>query len=373
MDFSRPSCSPWRRLTLLASLLTCGICQASGQIFISPDSLMGVENFRTILTLENVPEDVLEYSWYRGTDNSTGNMIFSYKPPNTRHPGPLYSGRENVTRTGSLVVKMSALNDTGNYTVQVDTSNGTQTATGWLEIIKLRDDPGISVNVSANASMLVEGMDSVVANCLTNSSNIKWYVNFVPTSGSNRMTISPDGKTLVIHGVSRYDHSLQCAIEDVPEILQRSDMISLTVAYGPDYVSLLTEPYAFNGVLRAVIGSYVQLECTGYSRPVVQYHWIHNDSLLSISENLTLPSLSWEQMGSYRCIVENLETQLAFYRDVTIQPPLSRPLPTVKRELYIPGYLVIILIILATTGGAYMCRVLVYALQLSCSRRRNLS
>lgn len=96
---------------------------------------MGVENFRTILTLENVPEDVLEYSWYRGTDNSTGNMIFSYKPPNTRHPGPLYSGRENVTRTGSLVVKMSALNDTGNYTVQVDTSNGTQTATGWLEII----------------------------------------------------------------------------------------------------------------------------------------------------------------------------------------------------------------------------------------------
>lgn len=97
--------------------------------------------------------------------------------------------------------------------------------------LELRDDPGISVNVSANASMLVEGMDSVVANCLTNSSNIKWYVNFVPTSGSNRMTISPDGKTLVIHGVSRYDHSLQCAIEDVPEILQRSDMISLTVAF----------------------------------------------------------------------------------------------------------------------------------------------
>lgn len=96
--------------------------------------------------------------------------------------------------------------------------------------LELRDDPGISTNVSANASALVEGMDSVVANCLTNSSNIKWYVNFVPTSGSNRMTISPDGKTLVIHGVSRYDHSLQCAIEDVPEILQRSDMISLTVA-----------------------------------------------------------------------------------------------------------------------------------------------
>lgn len=333
-----------------------------------------MEDFRTILTLENVPEDVLEYSWYRGMDNSTDNMIFSYKPPNTRQPGPLYSGRENVTRTGSLVVRMSMLNDTGNYTVQVDTSNGTQIATGWLEIIKLRDDPGISTNVSANASALVEGMDSVVANCLTNSSNIKWYVNFVTTSGSDRVTISPDGKTLVIHGVSRYDHSLQCAIEDVPGLLQRSDMISLTVAYGPDYVSLWTQPYAFNGVLRAVTGSSVQLECTGFSSPVAKYHWIHNGSLLSISEkNLTLPSLSWEQMGSYRCVVENLETQLTFYRDVTIQPPLPGLLPTVKTELYIPGYLVIILIILASMGGAYICRVLVYALKLSCSKRRNSS
>lgn len=68
-------------------------------------------------------------------DNSTENMIFSYKPPNTRHPGPLYTGRENVTRAGSLVIRRSALNDTGYYTVVVDTGNGTQRATGWLEIL----------------------------------------------------------------------------------------------------------------------------------------------------------------------------------------------------------------------------------------------
>lgn len=103
-----------------------------------------MEKHRTILTLENVPEDVLEYSWYRGTDNSTGNMIFSYKPPNTRHPGPLFSGRENVTRAGSLVFKMSAVNDTGNYTVEVDASNGTQRATGWLEILSELAWPPIS-------------------------------------------------------------------------------------------------------------------------------------------------------------------------------------------------------------------------------------
>jgi CD209 antigen len=96
----------------------------------------------------------------------------------------------------------------------------------FLLHLELRSNPGISANTSA----LVEGMDSVVAKCLTNSSNISWYVNFVPTSGSNRMTISPDGKTLIIHRVSRYDHTLQCAIEDVPEILQKSELIQLTVA-----------------------------------------------------------------------------------------------------------------------------------------------
>lgn len=93
-------------------------------------------------------------------------------------------------------------------------------------------------------------------------------------------------------------------------------------ADGPDYVSLWTQPKVFNGVLTAVTGSTVQLECTCFSKPEPKYHWIHNGSLLSVSEeNMTLPSLSWEQMGSYRCIVENPETQLAFYREVTIQPP----------------------------------------------------
>ncbi|KAL1764802.1 carcinoembryonic antigen-related cell adhesion molecule 18 [Sigmodon hispidus] len=371
MTVFRPIYIPWRWLILTACLLTCGICQASGQIFISPDSLTGLEKYRTILTLENVPEDVLQYSWYRGMDNSTGNMIFSYVLPNTRHPGPLFTGRENVTCAGSLVIRRSALNDTGYYTVEVDAGNGTQRASGWLEILKLRNNPNISANASANASVLVEGMDSVVAKCLTNSSNIKWFVNSVPTSGNNRMTISEGGKTLVIHRVSRYDHSLQCAIEDFQNMLQRSEEIRLSVAYGPDYVSLWTQPDVFNGVLTAVTGSSVQLKCTCYAKPEPKYHWIHNGSLLSVSEkNMTLPNLSWEQMGSYRCIVENMETQLAFYREVTIQPPRPPP-PAIHREFYISGSLVIFLIILTSLGSAYVCGILVYTLIIFCSIRRN--
>lgn len=62
-------------------------------------------------------------------------MIVSYKPPsNAWQAGPMFSGRENVTTEGRLRIQNSMLNDTGNYTVRVDVSNGTHRATSWLEI-----------------------------------------------------------------------------------------------------------------------------------------------------------------------------------------------------------------------------------------------
>lgn len=116
-----------------ASLLSCGIFQTSGQVSIVP--FIGLEGYRSFLDLENIPEDAQEYSWHRGVHDSEGSMIVSYKPPsNAWQAGPMFSGRENVTTEGRLSVKNSMLNDTGNYTVRVDVSNGTHRATSWLEI-----------------------------------------------------------------------------------------------------------------------------------------------------------------------------------------------------------------------------------------------
>lgn len=116
-----------------ASLLACGICQASGQISII--SSPWIEGFEALLELQNVPEGVQEYSWHRGANDSADSMIVSYQPPSHAwQPGPMYSSRENVTVKGHLVIKDSLLNDTGSYTVRVDLGNETQTATGWLEI-----------------------------------------------------------------------------------------------------------------------------------------------------------------------------------------------------------------------------------------------
>ncbi|KAM9757231.1 cell adhesion molecule CEACAM18-like isoform 1-T1 [Dama dama] len=318
MDLSRPRCRLWRELVLVASLLACMIRQASSQIYITPDSLIGVERYSSSLAIENVPEDVQEYSWHRGANDTEENLIISYNTTShSRRDGPMYSGRESVSIRGTLRIRRSQLNDTGNYTVRVDTINDTQRATGWLEILEL-EIPQISVNTTS----VVDGEDAVAATCYTSDSHVQWYVNYVPVSGNYRMTISPDNKTLVIRMFGRFDSPLQCGIEILPELIQKSDLIYVTVAYGPYSLLLSSSPTDFNGILSAEIGSQVEMECISYSRPESKYRWIHNGSLLSFSEkNITLPSLTWDQMGRYRCIAENSATQVTLYEEVHVQAP----------------------------------------------------
>ncbi|XP_054567124.1 carcinoembryonic antigen-related cell adhesion molecule 18 [Eptesicus fuscus] len=318
MHLSGPSRSPWRELVLVASLLACGICQASGQISII--SSPTIEGFEAWLELQNVPEGVQEYSWHRGTNDSADSMIVSYRPPSRAwQPGPMHSSRKNVTEKGHLVIKDSLLNDTGSYTVRVDLGNETQRATGWLEVHEWENDPGIS----ANTTSVVEYGDPVAAFChtnVTNATRIQWYVNYVEVSSNERVTISPDRKTLILRQPSRFDFSIGCSLTNVLGIPQRSYIV-LKVAYGPDSVLLKTKPSKFNSILPAEVGSAVQLDCTSSSSPRPTYRWIHNGSFLSSEASLSFPSLTWEQMGMYRCIVENPVVQLRFYRDIRIQRP----------------------------------------------------
>lgn len=91
---------------------------------------------------------------------------------------------------------------------------------------ELGSNPGILVNTS----YMVEYMHSVAAFCHINATNIEWYVNTLSVTSNDQMTISPDGKMLVIHRVGRSDRVLQCAIKHIFGLLQRGEQISLTVA-----------------------------------------------------------------------------------------------------------------------------------------------
>nr|KAF6406370.1 CEA cell adhesion molecule 18 [Molossus molossus] len=357
MPRPRPRRSPWRELALVASLLACGICQASAQISII--SFVNIEGFSSSLHLQNVPEGIQEYIWHRGANDSAENMIVSYKPPSSSwRSGPMFSGRENVTKKGNLEIKDSMLNDTGYYTVRVDLSNGSQRATGWLEIQELESDPVIS----ANTSFLAENLDPLTAFCHTNATNatIEWFVNSARVFSNERMTISPDGKTLVIHQLSRYDFLLQCAIESVIGIPQKSELLFLTVNYGPDNMMVRTMPEKSGNVLSAEIGSQVQMNCSSTSSPRSKYRWVHKGSILSSEASISLPSLAREQMGKYRCIVENPVTQLLLYQDIWIRKPWKAPV--ISTGFFLSGPVVVVFIVMTVLGGVYLCGVLIYLL-----------
>lgn len=358
MHLSRPRLGRWSELALVASLLACGICQASGQISIVP--FTGLEGFESYLVLKHVPEGAQEYSWYRGAHDNEESKIVSYKPPsNSWQPGPMSSSRENVTKTGDLEIKESMLSDAGNYTVRVTLSSGTQKATSWLAIQEWVGKP----NISANATSVAENLDPVVAFChtnVTNTTRIQWYLNALKVSSNDQVTISPDRKALIIHQLSRYDFTIQCSIDNVFEIPEKSDIIFLTVAYGPDRVMLNSTPSTLGGVLSTEVGSRVQMQCSSTSRPLSTYRWTHNGSFLSSEASVLLPRLTWEQMGRYRCFVENSVTQLTLYRDIRIQRPWQ--MPVIRTGFYLSGPLVVFFIVMTVLGSVYLCGILIYIL-----------
>ena len=134
-----------------------------------------------------------------------------------------------------------------------------------------------------------ENMDSVAAVCHTSATNVKWYVSYTQVSSYDHMTVSPDSKTLIIQRVSSYNSPLQCGIEILPQIIERSEVIFPTLTYGPSSVLIRSKPHNFNGILPAEMGSQVEMECISYSRPEFKYQWIHNGFLLNFSEK-KLPS-----------------------------------------------------------------------------------
>lgn len=144
-------------------------------------------------------------------------------------------------------------------------------------------------------------MDSVAAVCHTSATNVKWYVSYTQVSSYDHMTVSPDNKTLIIQRISSCNSPLQCGIEILPQIIERSEVIFPTLTYGPSSVLIRSKRRNFNGILPAEMGSQVEMECISYFRPEFKYQWIHFHCgfkyqwihfLLNFSEK-KLPSWIW--------------------------------------------------------------------------------
>lgn len=364
MDLSRTRHSPWKGLFLVAGLVACGLCPASAQIYIEPDFLKWFVGEESYLFLLNIPENVTDFSWYRGEHPSEDTRIISYQPPsNTWAPGPQFNSRVNVTTDGSLYFSQAEKNDTGNYTVRVATEHENQTTMALFQVGERLDNPVISVNTTS----VVEYLDPVLFTCHTNATRVLWTIYFQEVSSNNQMTLSPDNKTLTLHWVIRYNNLVQCQIVNFKDETQRSESITLSVSYGPYQVRLESSPQNVFDTISAELGSKVEISCTSFDcQPSPKYRWTHNGAPLNYSGyNITLWSLSREQLGRYRCIMENPSTQLRLYQEVIVERPwFTYQIPS---DFHLALDSVIVLSFFIVLGVISLIGILIYTVGHNCS------
>ncbi|EDL23082.1 pregnancy-specific glycoprotein 23 [Mus musculus] len=114
---------PWQRVLFTASLLTCWLLSTTASVTIqSPQHVVEGENI--LLQVDNLPENLLAFAWYRGLTNWRLTIAVYLLDYSTSMTGPEHSDREILYSNGSLWIQNVTQEDTGYYTLQTISNHG---------------------------------------------------------------------------------------------------------------------------------------------------------------------------------------------------------------------------------------------------------
>lgn len=122
--------SPPPSLLLQGTLLTSCTCSVFSELPFSAQLNTLTEGASVHLPVPRSLEGILTTSWFRGYDAQPAAMIFS--PEGL--PGPAHTGREILGTQGSLVLRNVTAQDSGSYTVVLETSRGRRSATKQIHV-----------------------------------------------------------------------------------------------------------------------------------------------------------------------------------------------------------------------------------------------
>nr|XP_012301991.1 immunoglobulin superfamily member 23 isoform X3 [Aotus nancymaae] len=130
LDVSSGHTPAWRKLLLTGILLTSCTCSAFSELPFSTQLNTWTEGASAHLPVPGSLDGILTTSWFRGHDAQPAAMIFS--PEGL--PGPAHTGREMLRTQGSLVIRNVTAQDSGSYTVVLETSRGRRSATEQIHV-----------------------------------------------------------------------------------------------------------------------------------------------------------------------------------------------------------------------------------------------
>ncbi|XP_077313378.1 cell adhesion molecule CEACAM1-like [Lithobates pipiens] len=246
------------------------------------------------LSVPGITGRIRYFIWFKGLNTSNNDhIIFTYIPDDKSplSPGPLYNIRMTPLLNGSLQISNLNRMDEGNYTVKLQADNQSDTRV-HLNIYDMVGKPNIT-----SSTLFPKENDTVTLNCTsTNAERIVW--SRFPYGA----TLSSDNRTLSFSRINRSNSGNYSCEASNPVSMENSDLITITVAYGPENVKIKSKSSS---------NSLILLDCSSDSVPPATYHWRLNGTDIKTEQNqLQVAQKEAENEGTYTCVANNSVTQL---------------------------------------------------------------
>ncbi|KAI5629742.1 carcinoembryonic antigen-related cell adhesion molecule 5 isoform X1, partial [Silurus asotus] len=209
-------------------------------------------------------------------------------------------------KTATIVLSNLGEEQSGNYSCLAYNSKTQRYVTSEVTTFSVLE--AISgTSIIAPTSPLIAGNSTVNLTCTSSmgkADSVQWKKDGNPLDKSNRISFSPDGKTVSILPVQKEDSGeYSCQLKN--KISSDSNNYKLTVNYGPDNM-------AIKGDKQALVGQPVRMDCSFASFPAPTFVWKFNDTVLIGEEKecLTIPNFENINSGIYTCEAFNLITGL---------------------------------------------------------------
>ncbi|XP_052616256.1 pregnancy-specific glycoprotein 22-like [Peromyscus californicus insignis] len=192
------------RLHVYPSISLCCNLLTSSQTMIQPVPRFPAEGEGVLLQVHNLPEDLLNFVWYKSKYGTPVLKIVEYsRDMNSVFWGPAYRGRGMVYYNGSLMLQNVTEKDAGIYTLEVLKKNSKiEKASVEFNVKKNVSQPFVRVTDTT-----VEGRRSVTFTCISPDTDIsiRWIFNNRSLHHLERVTLSPTKCGLRIDSVGRED------------------------------------------------------------------------------------------------------------------------------------------------------------------------
>nr|XP_028698791.1 pregnancy-specific beta-1-glycoprotein 2-like [Macaca mulatta] len=304
----------------LTSLLIFWNPPTTAQVTIEAQPTKVSEGKDVLLLVQNLPQNLIAYIWYKGQKTDFHHYITSYViDAETIIVGPAYSGRETVYSNASLLIQNVTQNDTGSYTIQmIKQGDKTKGVIGHFTLYLETPKPYIS---SSNLNPR-EAVETVILSCDPDTQDVSylWWINGQSLPISRMWQLSGNNRTLVLFGVTKDTAGpYECEMKN-PVSSSRSDPVTLNLLYGPDF------PRIFPSFTDYRSGDNLYLSCFANSNPPAEYSWTINGKFVQSGQELFIPQISTKHNGIYGCSARNSATgrECSTFKMVIVSAPLGR-------------------------------------------------